>query len=105
MSASETAQSRRLGRNRVLMLGVLLAQIARFGVVALAWRRDSGGESAPLVRLETGLPVGVPLTIESGFDGALRRAQAWSADAYLLSTGMQVDWPTDAAAAISSEIP
>ncbi|HKG24259.1 MAG TPA: hypothetical protein VKB09_01365, partial [Thermomicrobiales bacterium] len=34
-----------------------------------------------------------------------RRAQGWSADAYLLSTGMQVDWPTDAAAANSREIP
>src|SRR5215213_6959732 len=105
MDASVTTSSRRNGRSRVLLLGLIVAQVALFGVVALEWRHDSGGASAPLVRLEMGLPAGVPLTIESGFNAALRRAQGWSADAYLVSTGMQVDWPTNAAAANSSEIP
>jgi hypothetical protein len=94
------------GKKRTLLLwGLIGVQVALIGVAALVWREDRGGESASLERLETGLPAGASLTIESGYEAALRRALAWADDATLFSVSMQVDWPTDAAAASGSEIP
>jgi hypothetical protein len=93
------------GTRRLVSWGLIGAQLVLIGAVALVWRQESGGANAPLVRLETGLPAGVPLTMESGYEAALGRAQAWAGDASLFSAGMQVDWPTDAAAASGSEIP
>jgi hypothetical protein len=94
-----------LGTRRLVLWGLIGAQLVLIGAVALVWRQESGGASAPLVRLETGFPAGVPLTMESGYEAAQRRAQAWAGDASLFSASMQVDWPTDAAAASGSEIP
>lgn len=90
---------------RIVMWGLLALQFALIGVAVLWWGQDAGGEGAPLVRLETGLPAGTPLSIESGYPAALARAKQWAADAYLFSASEQVDWPTDAAGASSSEIP
>jgi hypothetical protein len=92
-------------RSRAVLSCLILLQVVLFAGVLVAARREAEGERAPLVRLATGVPAGVPLTIESGFAGALDRARTWAADSELFSSGMQVDWPTDAAVAGSSEIP
>jgi hypothetical protein len=92
-------------RLRIAMSCLIVVQVMLLGAAMVASRRDAGGESAPLAHLETGVPVGTPLTIESGFGGALERARTWASDASLFSAGMQVDWPTDAAVAANSEIP
>ncbi len=90
---------------RIILWSLFGLQLVLIGAVALVWRQDSGGTTAPLVRLDTGLPAGVPLTMESGYEAALRRAQTWAGDATLFSAGMQVDWPMDDVAASGSEIP
>jgi hypothetical protein len=89
----------------LVLWGLIGAQLVLIGAVAFVWRQDSGGASTPLVRLDTGLPAGVSLTMESGYEAALRRAQAWAGDASLFAASMHVDWPADAAAASGSEIP
>src|SRR5262245_29134554 len=105
-SRHETMPSMVKAARSRLALGCLILLQAVLVVAALVGSmRGADGESSPLVRLETGVPAGVPLTIESGFPGALARAQNWAPDSELFSTGMQVDWPTDAVAAGSSEIP
>jgi hypothetical protein len=93
------------GRSRLLLWGLVGLQVALIGAAALIWRAGGGGASAPLERLETGLPAGTSLTIESGYEAALSRAQEWADDASLFSASMQVDWPTEAVAATGSEIP
>jgi hypothetical protein len=90
---------------RIAMGLLVVAQVVLFGAAMVEARRDGGGDRSPLDRRETGVPAGTPLTIEGGFAGALARAKRWSPDAVLFAAGMQVDWPTDAAAAASSEIP
>jgi hypothetical protein len=91
--------------NRRALWALIGLQLILIGVVVYGWRVSGGEAEAPLVRLETDVPIGIPLTIESGYEGALRHAQAWASDAVLFSAGMQVDWPTDVAAATASDIP
>jgi hypothetical protein len=94
------------GKNgRLVLWGLIGVQVALIGVAALVWQEEGGDASAPLVRLETGLPAGASLTIESGYEAVLRRAREWAEDASLFSASMQVDWPTEAVPASRSEIP
>jgi hypothetical protein len=90
---------------RKVIWGLIVAQVILVVVVVLGWRGRAGSASSPLVRLETGVTAGTPLTIESGLAGALGRAREWSQDAFLFAAGMQIDWPTDPATASGSELP
>ncbi len=93
------------GSKRFGTWGLIFVQVA---LIATWVVEPTGGverSHGALVRLETGGPAGAPLTIESGLQGALRRARSWSEDAYLMSVALQVDWPSDPAAASGSEIP
>jgi hypothetical protein len=92
-------------RWRIVLGCLIVFQVVLLAVALVVVRRDASGERSPLVRLETGVPPGDPLTIESALPAALARARSWAADAELFSAGMQVDWPSDAATAGSSEIP
>ena len=92
-------------RRKAVLWGLFGVQVVLVGALVFGWRQRQDGESAALVRLETGLPAGATLTTETGYDGALRRAQQWAGDAWLFAASLQVDWPTDAVAASGSEIP
>jgi hypothetical protein len=89
---------------RWLVAGLLVVEVAFFGVTAARWRSGTDAQSMVLRRLDASLPAGVSLTVESAVAAAQREATAWAPDAFLFAAGMQVDWPEDAAAK-SSEIP
>jgi hypothetical protein len=89
------------------MIVVLLVAL-QLGLVATsvgAHFRDREPKSDQLVRLETGVPPGTALSIETALPGALIYAREWADDAYLFATSMQIDWPTEPGKASSTELP
>jgi hypothetical protein len=89
---------------RLLVLAVVLQVMGAAAGVAI-WRHGVQPATAKFSRLETGVPAGVPLTIESGLTAATERARAWSPEASLFAVGMQLEWPTEGAGVTSHEIP
>mgnify|MGYP000185609508 CR=1 FL=1 len=94
-----------MGTRRIALVILVCMQVVLTGIGLARWQQGNGTARTPLVRLDTGVPTGVPLTIESALTAATQRAQAWSADAFVFAAGMQVDWPVDASAAGKSELP
>lgn len=90
---------------RPLIVALVCVQIA---LLAFGLRHVPAGLSDPaksFTSLQTGLPSGIPLTIEDGAAVALGRAQQWSGDATLFAVSMQIDWPTEMPQAGSADIP
>jgi hypothetical protein len=94
----------RLG-SRFTLLAIVGLQFAFLILMLLRANADGIAARTPLDRVESGVPAGTPLAIESVLPAATRRAQAWSPGAYLFAAAMQVDWPADPSGAASSELP
>lgn len=105
MMATSSVKTMPVSKRAVAIWSLIGIQVVLVGALVVNWRENRGSKASEFVILETGLPVGATLTIESGYEGALRRAQKWASDAFLFAASWQVDWPTDAASASGSEIP
>jgi hypothetical protein len=88
---------------------VIVALLLAGQVVLLAlglWRElDDGREGVRIERLETGVPHGTSLSIETAIDAATRRAQGWAENAFLFAAAVQVDWPKEPGEAADSGLP
>lgn len=106
MTASSVPESARWRSKATLVLASLvIVQLLMLVPKVVADRSETRGELKTLTRLETGLPAGAPLMIETGLAGALTYAQTWQPDAFLFAASMQIDWPNSLPNASSSDIP
>lgn len=101
----ERASVSRFADARRLLVLFILLQIVLSAFLVSRSVLEPAAVSSEAERLETHVPVGFPLSIETGLDGATKIAQRWSADAWLMSATMQVEWPRAEPEATSSEIP
>jgi hypothetical protein len=68
--------------------------------VSINWRSGASTPVRVMAQVQS-----LPLTLESGEATAVAIAQSWRDDARLVSAVMQVDWPTDAPAGPTTEMP